>query len=79
MYVWGLCVCLVGLVFWLCVLSFFYGSTIALVRDPEKVNSAAGKVMYGQYFEGAEVGESSLLIEKLLWLILLSVVFEMNV
>ena len=29
--------------------------TIALVRDPEKVNSKEGKALYGQFFEGAEV------------------------
>lgn len=40
---------------YLCAL-FMY-STVALVRDAEKVtNSDTGKLMYGQYFEGAEVG-----------------------
>ena len=31
-------------------------STVALVRDAEKVQSATGKLMYGQYFDGAEIG-----------------------
>ena len=31
--------------------------TIALVRDKSKVQSAEGKALYGQFFEGAEVVE----------------------
>ena len=31
--------------------------TIALVRDKSKVESAEGKSLYGQFFEGAEVVE----------------------
>lgn len=30
-------------------------NTIALVRDLEKVENAQGKLMYGQFFEGAKV------------------------
>ena len=32
-------------------------NTIALVRDASKVNSAEGKALYGQFFEGAKVVE----------------------
>ncbi len=31
--------------------------TIALVRDREKVESKEGKMLYGQFFEGAEIVE----------------------
>ena len=32
-------------------------NTIALVRDLKKVNSPEGKLLYGQFFEGAKVVE----------------------